>query len=175
MNEAMAWAGRAAALRDAFDGTFARPPVSGNTEAEDLLAIRVAGQPYALRLNEITGLVSQSPVVAVPAGTPALLGVTGIRGAVVPVFDLPLLLGFAPDPDPPWLVLCGAEPAIGLAFAGFEGYLRLDPEAFQTGGDATPRDPFVQTLVATADGVRAVLSVPRLITAISSKHRDSTS
>ena len=44
---------KAAQLRQDFDRTFALPPSLAAPEVEDLLAIRVAGDPYAIRLLDI--------------------------------------------------------------------------------------------------------------------------
>ena len=54
---------KAAQLRQAFDRTFALPPSGVSPEAEDLLTIRVAGDPYAIRLLDIAEIVTERRVV----------------------------------------------------------------------------------------------------------------
>ena len=113
----------AAQLRQAFDSTFALPPSSASPQVEDLLTIRVAGDPYAIRLFDIAEMVSGRRVVSVPAVTPDLLGLAGIHGGIVPVFGLSSILGYGPDPGPPqWMIVCGSEDPIALAFSDFEGF-----------------------------------------------------
>src|ERR1035437_1099261 len=115
-----------AKLRQAFDRSFALPPSQASQEVEDLLTIRVAGDPYALLLRDIAGMVTGRRVVPIPAVTPDLLGLVGIRGGIVPVFDLASILGYGPAPGSPrWMILCGEEEPIALAFSDFERYLRL--------------------------------------------------
>src|ERR1035437_7130077 len=115
-----------AKLRQAFDRSFALPPSQASQEVEDLLTIRVAGDPYAILLRDIAGMVAGRRVVPVPAVTPDLLGLAGIRGGIVPVFGLASILGYGPAPGSPrWMILCGAEEPIALAFSGFQAYLRL--------------------------------------------------
>src|ERR1039458_9829099 len=52
------------------------------------------GNPYAIRLRDIAGIVAGPKVAPVPAVTLDLLGLAGIRGGVVPVFGLASILGY---------------------------------------------------------------------------------
>jgi chemotaxis signal transduction protein len=98
MNETPLVESKAAELRQAFDLSFALPPPPASQEVEDLLTIRVAGDPYAIRLGDIAGMVAGRKVVPVPAVTLDLLGLAGIRGGVVPVFGLASILGYGQSP-----------------------------------------------------------------------------
>ena len=80
-------------LRQAFDRSFAMPPSMSSPEDEDLLMIRVAGDPYAIHLLDIAEIVTDRRVVSIPAVTPHLLGLAGIHGSIVPVFGLASILG----------------------------------------------------------------------------------
>jgi purine-binding chemotaxis protein CheW len=169
---------KAAQLRAAFDHTFALPPSLASPEFEDLLTIRVAGDPYAIRLCDIAEIVTDRGIVPVPAVTPDLLGLAGIRGGIVPVFGLSSILGYDPDPGSPrWMILCGSEEPIALAFSEFEGYLRLPRSALhadenlRTNGEHVK---YVNQVARTPDGVRAVISIPLITAAIRnriSQHR----
>jgi len=119
---------RAAELREAFDRSFAEPLPPGPPSLVDLLAIRVGAEPYALRLGDIAGLHADRKVTPVPGGVRTLLGVAGFRGAVVPVYDLQLLLGDLPVETVRWLAMAADEP-VAFAFAAQEGQLRVAPEA----------------------------------------------
>ena len=120
---------RAARMRQAFDASLAVPPVSADRDAESVLTVRVAGDPYAMRLREIAAIAGGLTVTAVPSSAPGLLGLAGMRGNIVPVFSLAALLGYSEPANPPlWMVLsAGAEP-VGLAFDVFERYV-LVPQA----------------------------------------------
>ena len=169
---------KAAQLRQAFDRTFALPPSRASVQVEDLLAIRLAGDPYAIRLCDIAEIVTDRGIVPVPAVTPDLLGLAGIRGGIVPVFGLSSILGYGPESvSPRWMVLCGSEEPIALALSEFEGYLRLPRSALHaddnfrtTGGHVK----YVNQVARTPDGVRAVISIPLITAAIRnriSQHR----
>ena len=132
---------------------FALPPPQAAQQIEDLLAIRVAGDPYAIRLREIAGMVAGRRVIPVPAIPLDLLGLAGLRGGVVPVFGLASILGYGQAPGSPrWMILCGAEEPIALAFSDFEGYLRLPKSSLQVAN--------------TEAGVRTVINIPLIVAAI---------
>ena len=123
----------AASLREEFDRSFAALPAEP-VPTEELLAIRVGGDFYALRLGEVSELIAGHPVSRLTSTTPHLLGLAGVRGGVVPVFSLASLLGAAaglPRDTPRWLLLCAAQEPFALAFDGFDGHLRLPAAALR--------------------------------------------
>ena len=161
---------KSAKLRQAFDHSFALPPSQASPEVEDLLTIRLAGDPYAIHLRDIAGMVAGRRVVPVPAVTPDLLGLAGIRGGIVPVFGLASILGYGPAPGSPrWMILCGTEEPIALAFSDFEGYLRLPTSALHADENfrATRQHvKYVNQVASTQGGVRAVISIPLIVATI---------
>jgi len=88
---------RSTELRRAFDRSFSEAPVTRATELDDLLDIRVGLDPYAIHLDQVTGVFADKPVTPLPGSFPELLGIAGFRGAIVPVYDLRTLLGY-PNP-----------------------------------------------------------------------------
>ncbi len=118
----------ALALRRAFDAPFAEAPPAAGAATEYLLALRLAGDSYAVRLGEIAGLFKNRQVMMLPSPLPHFLGVSGIQGRIVPVHDLGMLLGYTPSANPRWLLLVLAPEALGLAFDSFEGQLRAPRE-----------------------------------------------
>jgi chemotaxis signal transduction protein len=155
MSTTLAAGDRATELRQAFDRSFALPPPGTSEDVEDLLTIRVAGDPYAIRLRDIAGMVAVRKVVPVPAATRHLLGLVGVRGNIVPLFALASILGYAQSPGPPrWMVLCGGEQPIALAFSDFEGHQRI------------PRSCLHGQVANTGAGVRAVIDIPPVVAAI---------
>ena len=169
---------RAVQLRENFDRSFALPPSLASPEFEDLLMIRVAGDRYAIRLLDIAEIVTGRKIVAVPSATPDLLGLAGIRGGIVPVFGLSSILGYSPDSEPPrWMILCGSEEPIALAFSDFEGYLRLpksELHADENFSATSEHMNYVTQVASTSDGVRSVISLTLIMATIRnriSQHR----
>jgi chemotaxis signal transduction protein len=117
---------RLADFRGAFDRPFAEPPRIASPETEDLLAVRIAGDPYALKVRDLTGLGSNRKIVPLPSSRDELLGVAGIRGKLVLVYSLPVLLGYAAGTSlTPWLALCGGSDPVALAFDELESFVRV--------------------------------------------------
>jgi chemotaxis signal transduction protein len=123
----------AATLRRHFDEGFAVAAASTTEPLEDLLAIRVGSDPYALRLSEIAGLYVSAKIVPVPSPVPQLLGIVGIRGMMAPIYDLAALLRYPSASDSRWLVLARAPQPVGLAFETFESHLQVS-QASLAGG-----------------------------------------
>jgi len=157
----------AAELRRAFDLSFASPPPGAAQEVEDLLAIRVAGDCYAIRLREIVGMIAGRRVIPVPSAALDLLGVAGIRGEVVPVFGLASILGYGQGSGPPrWMVLCGTEDPIALAFSDFDGYLRLPSSALHVDENLRAAREHANQVASAEVGARAVINIPLVVATI---------
>jgi chemotaxis signal transduction protein len=126
---APASAGSAAALRRVFDDSFAAAAATKSARLEDLLAIRLGSDPYALRLSEIAGLHAGVKIVAVPSTRAQLLGIVGLRGIMAPVYDLAALLRYPPAANPRWMVLARMSQPVGFAFETLESHLQVPATA----------------------------------------------
>ena len=124
----------AARLRREFDASFAGAAGETAHDLEDYLLVYAAEEPYAVAVAEIGALVVDRPLVAVPSSAADLLGVAGLRGELVPVFDLgALLTGEAPRTPPRWFALSAGANPIGFAFAKLHGHHRLSRSALLGG------------------------------------------
>jgi chemotaxis signal transduction protein len=157
---------RAADLRSAFDRGFAIPMQAETAAAQDLLAIRVGGEAYGIRLSEVSGLFVDRPVTPIPASDPSLLGIGGFRGAIVPVHSLPVLLAHASSQPPRWLVMAAAAP-IALAFDLFEGHLRVSAGAILSQQPDAQMRGYAPDFVRVGDVVRPVLHLASVIASLS--------
>jgi chemotaxis signal transduction protein len=115
-------------LRRAFDRAFSEPVAERVAETLDVLDIRVGREHFALRMSEIAALEADRTITAVPSDHPALLGIAGVRGSVVAVFDLAVLLDLPRLDASRWLVLAKGAP-LALAFSEFSGQRSLNPDA----------------------------------------------
>jgi purine-binding chemotaxis protein CheW len=166
-------AARAVELREDFDRAFADPIRLDASANVALLAIRVGEQPMALRLSEIAGLFADKTVTCVPGSHPAMRGIAGFRGNILPVYDLHALLGLPIAQAPRWLVITAGAP-VALAFEAFSGQLRV-PEAAvlpQTGqrGAADHAREFVRT----PDFAGPILHLPSVLASIRSFNASTT-
>jgi chemotaxis signal transduction protein len=115
-------------LRETFDRPFREPLVQQAEAPLELLSIWIGREPFALRLDDIAALEADRTITRVPSQHPELLGIAGVRGTLVAVFDLAALLDL-PRPDAwRWLVLAKGAP-LAFAFSAFERQLSVRREA----------------------------------------------
>jgi chemotaxis signal transduction protein len=156
---------RALEMRAAFDRSFAEPPRTEEAPLQDFLGVRVGTDPYAIRLADISGLFADRPITPLTSDDPAFLGIAGVRGAVVPVYDLGAFLGYPPGAARRWLLLIGRA-ALGLAFEAFEGHLRLPRAALtaQVGHEGSA--VLVQEVLHAVGLVRPIVQVTAILQTI---------
>jgi len=159
--------GSAAALRRAFDESFAVPPASKQEKLEGFLAIRVGADPYAVRLSEVSGLIADPRIVPVPSPMPQLLGIIGRRGVMATVYDLAVLLNYPAASGVRWMVLVGTTQSVGFAFESFEAHLQVPASSLGNvhepiAGADTPRGD-MREMIRTAGALRPVIDMPSLL------------
>ncbi len=165
----------AADLRNEFDQLYSVPPPSSSAagEIENLLVIRMAQSLYAIRLAEITGLESKRKIVAVPGPISEMLGIAGVRGKFVSVYNLTALVGCSSDvTERHWMVLCGGEDQIGLGFVEFMGYLRVPGAQIYEGSREKDAGDHIEAMARMGETTYAVLSVPSLLKRIRARCAD---
>jgi chemotaxis signal transduction protein len=158
--------GKIAEMRRLFDESFALTPAGQVTEPEAMLAITIESEHFALRVREISGLaVSNEKIVPVPSRVPELLGLTGIRGVVVPVFSLPRLLGFnSLHGQTHWLVFCGeVQTPIALAFETMERLFGASGSDIFVREEPIGPHRHVNATVCEGTTLRGVISIPTLV------------
>lgn len=172
-----------ASLQRDFDRSFAEaaqpaPP------SEELLAIRVADHPYALRLPAIAALVADTSITPLPGSAAELLGLAAVRGTLVPVYDLRTLLGYAPGAPSRWMVLV-APPAsdasardvragVALSFTAFEGQLRVLRADLRPEVDRSSPTPMLRGSVRANGAVRPIVHLPSVLETITERARGSS-
>ncbi len=148
-------------LRAEFDRGFAQAPRVAAAASLNMLAIRVAGEPYALHLDQIAGLYADRRIMALPTPLASLLGVTGFRGQIAPVYDLAALLGHVAGAAPRWLVLVRCAQPLALAFDQFESHFTVAPDQIMRAA-AAPGRPHQCDTVQGCDALRPVIHLPSL-------------
>ncbi|GGC79413.1 chemotaxis protein CheW [Undibacterium terreum] len=112
-------------LRDEFDLSFSQQAGAGSEQAENFLVLKIAGDPYALRVSEISGLYADRAITALPSPVPELIGLSGFRGQVTPVYDLASLLGYPRAAKPKWIAALRHAAPVALAFEEFHIHLSI--------------------------------------------------
>lgn len=166
----------AAALGRAFDQRFAAREAPDARRTEDLVLARAGATPVGLRLTEIAGLYDAARVVRAPGGAPGFVGLAGVRGRVVPVFDLASLLGSgAADAAPrPLLAIAAGADRVGLLVSRPIGYVELPHPEGDEAGDTLGAQPFVRRLARAAGALVAVVDVPAVVREIAARSGGAT-
>ncbi|MEU4156858.1 chemotaxis protein CheW [Actinoplanes sp. NPDC026670] len=157
MTRATTVAERVARLRADFDRSFADPARVFDGENIELLAVRAGERPYAIRLDQASGVHPDRPVTPLPTTVRALLGVAGYAGVVVPVYDLAALLGHPVPQRPRWLLLTTGAPPLAFAFHELDRHLRVPATDVIDGGG---RPGCLHGMVRLDDGDRPIVDVP---------------
>jgi chemotaxis signal transduction protein len=162
---------RVAAMRLAFDRSFASAPVARTSVFENLLMLSLERDPHAIRLAEVAGLFHDVHVRYLPSDVRALLGVASLRGIIVPVYDLAALLEYASAEAPRWMILLRASPRIALAFERFEGHVRLARDSFTEAHDSTSTPHHVGEVIRTGDALRRIVHLPSVLELVTERVR----
>lgn len=156
---------RLADLRRAFDASFALPPAPREDDLVDLLAVTADAEPLAVPLAAMAGLAADRSITPLPGSPPDLLGVAGLRGHLVPVYDLARVL----DPGRAagaarWVIIARGAPTFGVAVDRIDGHLRVPRESI-----ATAVDTAGSAVVHTADGPRPVVDLTAVRTRVTAR------
>ena len=98
------------------------------------LRLRCAGQAYGLELLKVQEVVLPTPLLPLRGTPPAMLGIMNLRGQVVPVLDLGLHLGQAPQPATAatrYVVLEEKGETLGLRVSAVEDVVNLTEQQIE--------------------------------------------
>lgn len=112
------------------DSAPQQPPTSGSHQ---LLSFDLGGQAYGIDIRKVQEVRSYVPPVRIPSSPPAFLGVTSLRGQVMPVFDLRTHLGLPDrfDDRPVTAVLGWGARTAGIVVDAVSDVLEIPAEDVQ--------------------------------------------
>ncbi len=148
-----------AELRRAFDRSFVSEIGLEADESRDFLAIRLSGARYAVASSEVQGVAALGKVTRVPSPARELLGLTGVRGQLVPLFSLAGLIGSTLSGASRWLLLVGRGAPVGLAFDELDAYRSVPVRQVVQYASPSAASSFSQELVTLDAGLVPVISV----------------
>ena len=150
-------------LRSAFDRAFAEPRAPAAVAQTDFLALRLNGDPYAVRLSEVASLQADRAFVRAPSLLPEFVGIAGFRTVLTPVYDLGALLGYSTQRSTKWLLMAKATSPIGFAFEAFDGHLRVPASHFSIDADA---EGVTRGSVRNGEDLLPLIHLPSLVEGI---------
>jgi len=99
-----------------------------------MLRFVLGEESFATPLTALREVVTTASVTSVPGVLPPFIGLTNVRGALIPVLDLRELLGVPaarPDGRHPLLVVDTEDGPVGLWTDRVEGLIRVEPDDFE--------------------------------------------
>ncbi|MCC6740388.1 MAG: chemotaxis protein CheW [Planctomycetia bacterium] len=166
--------GRVAEMRREFDASFARPPAPEPPPSEPLLRFTAGGTRFFARLRDLSGVLPCAVVVPVPGARRGLLGLTVVRGQILPLYALATLLelpGSAPAPR--WILVPAGGAGAGLGVDFVEGASRILESAVLEVSSAARRDGGKRGLLQEAAGSRALLDVASVVASLRNSKQPS--
>ena len=154
-------------LRRTFDEAFALPPLQVPEDLTEFALLVLGKQRYAIRISQLVGLEVDRKVEPLPAEVRGLLGLSAVKGQLVPVFDLAALVGsMAGSSTPRWMALHRDKELVGLAFDEFAGSHRVPARAVHALESASKQNPWNRQVVEMEAGLVPVLDVSLLVSSI---------
>jgi len=145
-----------------FSGELDTAVVAAEKKAQEmrttrlsLVAFELSGELYGVSIDDVAEISRPLPLVPLPHVPPHILGLTNLRGIVLPVIDLRrrFCLPIRPDnPDNRLVLLKTAEYQVALWVDAIHGLLRLSQADFQPAPPNVARiDPEYYNQVAQVD------------------------
>jgi chemotaxis signal transduction protein len=157
-------------LRRAFDAAFAARPAERDEEIERFVALKIRRHAYAVPVHDMTGFAAARKVVPLPSPIPEMLGLAGLRGALVPVYSLAALLGYPLDEAPlRWFILCGGADKVALGFVDLDGYLELPRSQIRIVDVPDVEQARAGEVLRAGDEVRAIIGISTVLEGIEKK------
>jgi chemotaxis signal transduction protein len=158
------YSAQALRMKEEFDRAFSLPVQADPPLTVDLLAIRLRGDGFALRTREISGLTLIRKIIPLPGAPGELLGLTGVRGTLIPAWDLASLLGYGGQAGGArWLVLGQGDAPWALAFDGFDGFFRVPGSDIHPGSGRESATGYARETCALGGCGRPLVSLPLIL------------
>lgn len=143
--------------------------IAGNAGRE-MLAFLVGSQEFCVDVMAVREIRGWTPAIALPHAQPYVRGVVNLRGAVLPIVDLALRLGFAriePTDRHVIIVIQSGTRFVGLLVDAVSGLLDAARDAIQPAPDvASPMTrAYVEGILATDGRMISLLSLDQVLPA----------
>jgi purine-binding chemotaxis protein CheW len=109
-------------------------PVETQTQEIEMLSFRLSGEEYAVMVEDVREVLKIRELTRVPNAPDYILGVTSLRGMMLPVIDLCTRLGLKPaerDEKARIIVVSADDEDVGLMVDRVNGVIRVLPDAIK--------------------------------------------
>lgn len=126
-------------------------PIMTDSSTEAILRIRLAGQPFGLRIPDVTQIIEMVAIVRIPQMPDFIQGLINVHGRITPVLDLRQRFGLAMTPyhlfTPIILVQSGGR-LLALVVDQVEGVVELSTLSNHKQAGGLAADPAEDILAA---------------------------
>jgi purine-binding chemotaxis protein CheW len=105
-----------------------------HTQEIEMLSFLLSGEEYVLPVDDVREVLKSRALTIVPNSPPHILGVTSIRGTVLPVIDLSRRLGLPPaarDEKARIIIISPDDEDAGIVVDRVTGVVRISPDAIR--------------------------------------------
>lgn len=131
-----------------------------------LLVVRLDGQHYALRLQEVERVLRMVEITAPPGSPAAILGLINVQGLVLSVVDLRAWLHLPAreaTSDDVLVIVRTAAGTVALAADGVEGVSDWPEQASVPAEQIYPAPAQLEAVLKLADGLLLICDLDRLL------------
>jgi purine-binding chemotaxis protein CheW len=133
----------------------------------ELLSFRMGGEEYAVTVDDVREVLKLRDLTPVPNTPGYILGVTSLRGIMLPVIDLCKRLGLTPgvrDDKSRIIVVNPAEEDVGLMVDRVTGVLRIMPDAIKPAPENVEQGAeFLRGIVRRDDKLYILLDLEKAV------------
>lgn len=154
-------------MKREFDEQFSAPRLLAPETTEEFLIIRVGRARFALRVRELGGMFRCPQFTPFPSSHRAVVGLAGVQGSVIVVYDTGTLLGAAPaQTDGGWILLRRTDRSSALLFDAPEGYRVVPESAIVSSTEGPAEQPTPRQVFFDDGGSISIVEEKRLDSAI---------
>ncbi len=130
---------------------------------------------YAVDLRHIREVLPIESITPIPGMPPVVIGMTNVRGSVVPIVDLRMLLGLRPRQLPPFAVVLQHEAyELAILVDRSPEIMSVTPDQFELSLKSSSKEPEAGSQILNGkltinDNVTRILDVPQLVVFLDSK------
>ncbi|MBD8071463.1 chemotaxis protein CheW [Bacillus sp. PS06] len=131
-----------------------------------MIIFKIAKEEYAIDIHQVQSIERMQEVTAIPNTSPALIGVTNIRGKVLPLFDLRILLSSSAteNTDQTRIILIDAQDkSMGIVVDEANEVLEISSESIQQPSFTVDQQTFVKGVATLENRLVILIDIENLI------------
>ncbi|MFC4322459.1 chemotaxis protein CheW [Litchfieldia salsa] len=132
-----------------------------------MIIFKIANEEYAIDINQVQSIERMQPVTAMPNTSAALIGVTNIRGKVMPLFDLRIILSALPkeNNDDTRIILVEFQgKSMGIVVDEANEVLEISHDNIQKPSFTVESDTFIKGVATLEKRLLILIDIEKLIT-----------